>query len=137
MPIQIDPAKVQFNSLDQVDKAPVYSLLGDSSGIGSNANAVVGTVIGPASSNSTVYMATLTNPYQKRCLMTLSWSIDRVNFYPANVPIFYFNPTYNMYLWRCLTFGGCSDSTVYVGFTTQYDVANQTVYVQFALDSPT
>ena len=135
--MSIDPSKVQFSTLDQVDKIAMYSSTTDSSGggIGIGAQATIAAATAPVF-NPTVYMFNIPNPYGKRCLMTLSWSPDGVNYYPQNVPVFYFNATDLSYYWKALGFGGCSDSTIYFGVTTQY-TSSQTIYFQFALDSPT
>lgn len=119
----LDVTKVRFETINDVDKI-AYSAAGSLT-----ANAA-----SPPLSNVTT--ATIANPYGKKCLMTLSWSLDNVNFYPTNVPIFYYNASQQGYLWQALGFGGCSDSLIYLSCTSQYGSA-QTVYVQFAVDSPT
>lgn len=134
---KIDVSKIQFTTLYDVDKIPVYSTVADGQGLSANGSLAVGPVIGAASTTTSVYVATVANPYGRKCLPTMSWSIDGVNYYPVNVPIFYFNPTYQEYLWQALGFVGCSDSTIYICASTQYDVGPQTMHVQFALDSPT
>jgi len=135
--MSLDPTKVQFTTVYQVDKIPVYSTKTDGQGLSSHGALAVGTVTGPASFTTSIYVGRVTNPYGRKCLMTLSWSLDDTNYYPSNVPIFYFNGTYNEYLWQALGFSGCSDSTIYICCSTQYDVAPQTMYLQLALDSPT
>lgn len=135
--MSLDPTKAQFTTTLAVDKIPVYSTKTDGQGFGGNASMSVGVVQGNANVTTTIYIATLVNPYGKRCLVTFSWSLDGVNYYPQNIPIYYFNATYQEFLWQALGFGGCSDSTVYFCCSTQYDVAPQTMYLQIALDSPT
>jgi hypothetical protein len=130
----VNLAKLNFYSGDTTDKIAVYSLTDDSSGIGKAANMDIPAADSPDSPQ--VFIASLDNPYGKKCLMTLSWSVDNVNFYPQNTPIYYYNATFAGYYWRALGFGGCSDDKIYFGCTTSYDSA-QTIYFQFALDSPT
>jgi len=130
----VDPTKVQFSSTYIVDKIAMYSTKEDGQGYTSNGNITI-----PAASGlpfADVDYITIANPYGRKCLITLSWSLDGINYYPQNVPIFYFNVAHNSYYWRALSFGGCSDSTLVLGITTQYDVGPQTIYLQFALDSP-
>lgn len=134
--INIDPSKIQMSTIYQVDKIPVYTTKDDGQGLTSHGTLAVPAVIGPAVGGS-VFVAQVANPYKRKCLPTFSWSLDDVNYYPMNVPIFYFNPTFNEYLWQALGFAGCSDTTIYLGATTQYDVGPQTMYLQLALDSPT
>lgn len=119
----LDVTKAQFETVNDVDKI-AYNASGS----------LTATAASPPS--STVTTATIPNPYGKRCLMTLSWSLDNINYYPTNVPIFYYNSGLQSYLWQALGFGGCSDSSIYLCCTTQYG-SPQTVFIQFAVDSPT
>lgn len=134
MSIIVDPTKTQFSTTYEVDKIALYSTKEDGQGYTANGSIAVG----PANSLpfAEIYYASIANPYGRKCLFTLSWSVDNINYYPQNVPLFYFNGSYNSYFWQALAFGGCSDELVYVAVTTQYTAA-QTVYLQFALDSPT
>lgn len=134
MPVADDVLKSQFISTHQVDKVALYSTMEDGLGYTARGTLAVGTPADPVFGG--VYWASVANPYGRKCLMTLSWSVDGVNFYPQNVPLFYYNATHLAYYWQALGFGGCSDSLVYLACTTQY-TADQTMYVQFALDSPT
>jgi hypothetical protein len=121
--MSLDVTKVQFETVNDVDKIAYNS-----------SGSLTAAAASPPSANVTV--ATIANPYGKRCLMTFSWSLDNVNFYPMNVPIFYYNSSNLEYQWQALGFGGCSDSLIYLCCTTQYG-SPQTIYVQFAVDSPT
>lgn len=129
----VDATKTQFSTTYEVDKIALYSTTTDGQGYTSGASITVGAAALPS---TTVFTGSVANPYGKKCLPTLCWSLDGVNFYPQNVPIFYFNATYASYFWRALAFMGCSDSTLYVGVTSQYG-SSQTIYIQLALDSPT
>lgn len=130
----VNATKTQYSSLDLVDKIPVYSTTTDAQGIGINAKQSVGPVIGTPSTDTTTYIATLDNPYGKKCLTTLSWSLDGENYLPSDEPQYYFNSDANEYLLQVLPFMACSDSTIYFMVNTSY-TADQTVYLQFALDS--
>lgn len=128
--------KIAFTSYFSNDKVAMYSTLTDSSGEGIGIGASLIATAPASAEDIQLTTASIPNPYGRRCLMTLSWSLDRINFYPMNTPIFYFNATFQEYLWQALAFGGCSDSTIYFGVDSQY-TSSQTVYFQFALDSPT
>jgi len=131
-----DVTKLQFYSEDVTDKIAVYSTNDDSSGSGIGIKGSM-TAVAPASpADIATTIATIPNPYGKRCLMTLSWSLDGVNYFPQNQPAYYYNATFASYFWQALGFGGCSDSTIYFGTDSQF-TSNQTVYFIFALDSPT
>lgn len=125
--------KVRYTTYFNADKVAVYSTKDSSSGIGAGGSLSVTAGVPP--NNSVVY-ASIPNPYGRKGLMTMSWSLDNVNYYPANVPIFYYNATFASYLWQALGFMGCSDSLIYICCTTAFGSA-QTMYVQFAMDSPT
>jgi hypothetical protein len=126
--------KVAFTTYFDVDKVAVYSSKDDGSGSGIGSGGSLAVPAGTPNTYSITY-ATVANPYGKRCLPTLSWSLDNVNYYPVNVPIFYFNATFQQYLWQALGFAGCSDDLIYLCCTNSYGSA-QTMYMQFALDSP-
>lgn len=130
----VDATKVQFYSGDVTDKIAVFSTNTDSSSNGIGIQGSMTAVAGVPSVGA-LTTANIPNPYGKRCLMTLSWSLDAVNYYPMNQPAYYYNATDASYYWQAEAFGGCSDSTIYFGVFSQY-TANQTVYFQFALDSP-
>jgi hypothetical protein len=125
--------KISFTNYFDVDKIATYSSKDDSSGIGSGGYLSV--LAGTPPTYSITY-ATIANPYEKRCLITMSWSLDNLNFYPMNVPIFYYDAGSASYLWQALGYMGCSDSLIYIACTNSYGSA-QNMYVQFALDSPT
>ena len=132
--MSVDLTKLQFDSSEAVDKIAVYSTSTDAStGALPHYKATIPAAVSPP--NSTIYTGTVSNPYGKRGLLTISWSLDTTNWYPENVPIYYFNTANNVYAWRMLVFGGCSDSTIYFGFNTQSDTSTL-VYLQFAMDIP-
>lgn len=133
--MSVDETKLQLYSGSTTDKIAVFSSKTDSSGIGTNATATIGPVVDPTDTPE-VRMFSIDNPYGKKCLMTLSWSPDGVSYYPQNQPVYYYNATFSGYYWKALGFGGCSDSKIYFGISTQYN-DTQNVYFQFALDSPT
>ena len=128
-------SNVGFTTVLELDKVAMYSVTNDASEpLLPNTRATLGAASGlPFAS---VAVASITNPYGRKCLPTLSWSPDGTNYYPMNVPVFYYNATYMQYMWQALSFAGCSDSLIYIGFTTQYN-ASQTLYIQYAFDSPT
>lgn len=126
-------SKVLYTSYFNADKIAVYSSKTDSSGIGAGGSLAVVAATPP---DNSITVATIANPYGRKCLPTMSWSLDDTNFYPMNIPIYYYNATFQEYLWQALGFMGCSDSLIYICCTTAYGSA-QTMYVQFALDSPT
>lgn len=130
----LDPTKVQYSSLDIVDKIPVYSTKTDGQGLGINGSLAVGAA--SALPSSSIFVGTVANPYGRKCLVTMSWSLDGTNYYPMNTPTFYFNATFSSYFFQALGFAGCSNSLIYIACTTQYTSA-QTMYFQIALDSPT
>lgn len=84
----------------------------------------------------TYTLQSIPNLYTKRLLTTLSWSLDNVNYYDQGVPVFYYNATDMLFGTQMQIFCGCSDSTIYFQFVSSF-TATQTVYLQFALDSPT
>lgn len=128
--------KIAYTNVFPSDKVAMYSTTTDSSGSGIGIGGSM-TAVAPSSASVTqTTIASLANPYGRKCLMTLSWSLDKLNWYPQNMPIFYFNSTDKSYYWQALAFGGCSDDTIYFGVDSQY-TSDQTIYFQFALDSPT
>lgn len=70
--------------------------------------------------------ATLENPYGRKCLITLAWSIDNVNFYPAGGYTAVSQP-YTANAW-------VSDSTIYI-YLTNSSGGTVTFYTRFALDT--
>lgn len=125
-------SKINYTSYFNADKIAVYSSKTDSSGIGADG---VLTVLPASPPDFNVSFAQIPNPYGHRCLPTMSWSLDGINYYPVNVPIFYFNTTNQEYEWQALGFMGCSDTFITICCTTQFGTT-QSMHVQFALDSP-
>lgn len=133
--MSLDPTKIQFETVDHVDKIAVYSTMLDSSGFGIGADGYLN-VNASSHDDYLVTHASIPNPYGKRCLPTMSWSLDHANYYPANVPIFFYDSVNQGYYWQALGFVGCSDSSIYLCCTSAYG-STQKMYIQFALDSPT
>lgn len=71
---------------------------------------------------------TVANPYGKKCFITLSWSIDNVNFYPAQA---YTDGT------APYTANGWVDaSNVYI-YLENFSAGTVTIYVKYILDTIT
>jgi hypothetical protein len=132
----VDVSKLQFYSEDVSDKIAMFSSNTDSSGSGIGIQGKMTAAAPSDPSQVATTIASIANPYGKKCLMTLSWSLDGISYFPQNQPAYYYNAGYSGYYWQALGFGGCSDSTIYFGVDSQY-TASQTIYFQFALDSPT
>lgn len=75
------------------------------------------------------------NPYGKRGLPHLSWSIDQVNWYSTGAQIIYFNSSLQGYVTQIAMYLVCSDSTLTFVAITGYTLP-QTIYIQFAVDNP-
>lgn len=70
--------------------------------------------------------ATLENPYGRKCFITLAWSVDNINFYPAD--------GYSAYARLYTANGWVSDSTIGI-YLENTSGGTVTFYVRFALDS--
>ena len=132
----VDATKVQFAApAYNIDKIAAYSTPTDSYpnsvGIGLSYS-----IPGSGSTFPTNTLKSITNPYGKRCFTTLSWSIDGTNFYNQGTSLFYYNGGAASIYTQMQVFCGCSDSLIYFYFSSSY-TSNQTVYLQFAVDSPT
>lgn len=68
----------------------------------------------------------IVNPYGRKCFITLAWSVDNVNFYPAEGYTAVSQP-YTANAW-------VSDSTIYI-YLTNSSGGTVTFYTRFALDS--
>jgi hypothetical protein len=119
----VDPTKTQFASAWTIDKIPAYSTPTDcyptSVGIGISYSITGGG--GPI----TYTLKTITNPYGKKCLTSMSWSEDGTNWYDQDD-----NGT-DATIVAC----GCNANNIYFFFGAQYSGA-RTIYIQFAIDSP-
>lgn len=132
----VDPTKTQFASpAFLIDKIAAYSSQTDSfpNSVGFG---ISYSIPGSGSAFPTYTLKSITNPYGKKCLPNLSWSVDGVDFYDQDAELFYFNggamAAYTQMGVQC----GCSDSTIYFFFQSSF-TSNQTVYIQFAIDSLT
>lgn len=79
---------------------------------------------------------TITNPYGKRGLPNITWSLDKVNWYPNGGQIIYFNSDHFLYMTQVAAYIACSDTTITFVVFTGY-TAPQTLYFQLAIDNPT
>lgn len=68
---------------------------------------------------------TLDNPYDAKCFITLSWSIDNTNFYPAQAVVSPSNP---------YTANGWVDATSVYIYMENFSGSTVTIYTKFALD---
>lgn len=131
--MSVDPTKTQFSTETNVDKIAAYSTQFDSDpssvGIGLNYS-----IPGSGSFLPTYTVETIPNPYGKKCLTNLSWSIDGFNYYDQDAQLVYYNGSEQQQLLQMSVSCGCSDSTIYFAFQSEY-TSNQTVYLQFAIDN--
>lgn len=81
-------------------------------------------------------LETIPNPYGSALLTNLSWSVDSADYYDQDCQLWYYNSTLQQLTLQMGVSCGCSDDTIYFFFQTQY-TGTQTVYLQFAVDSPT
>ncbi len=135
----VNPTKVQFATpAFTVDKIAAYANnLGNSFPASIPTNISYSGIPGSGNNASTTYTTkTLPNPYGKRLLTTFSWSVDGANYYDQGAQLYYFSSFNQQWLVQMQAYCGCSDSTIYFSFGSQY-TANQTVYIQFAVDSTT
>lgn len=130
----IDQTKVQFASpAYNIDKISSYSIVTDS--FPSSVPSALSYSI-PAALAGVYTLQSMANPYGKRCIPNVSFSLDGVSFYDQGTSVPYYNATSKQLQVQMRVNGGCSDSTIYLAFYSEY-TATQTVYVQFAMDSPT
>ena len=80
-----------------------------------------------ATSSST---KTVANPYGAKAFITLAWSVDGTNYYPANATIS------TNYVTQYTANGSCSDSTVYI-YLENNTGGSITFYIKFVLDTIT
>jgi hypothetical protein len=130
-----DPTQTQFASEYVVDKIATWSSTLDSapSNVGIN---ISYTIPGSASPFPTNSIRSVMNPYDKKCLTNLSWSVDGVNYYDQDTTLDYYNATNQEMFTQMQVTCGCSNSTIYFFFQSSY-TSTQTVYLQYAIDSPT
>jgi hypothetical protein len=133
--MSVDPTKVQLAApafdidkiaaySSQVDSSPAsvptsvsYSIPGGYPGLGYN-------------------LATIPNPYGKKCLTNMSWSVDGADYYDQDDQLQYYNATQQSMLIQMQVFCGCDNNTIYFFFQNTY-TSTQTVYIIFAIDSIT
>lgn len=126
--------QVQFSSEFNVDKIQTWSSAVDSSGIGAGFHLTV-----PANTSlPTLLEATgsLSNPYGKKGLPTITWSLDQQNWYPTGGQIIYFDPVHAQYTTQVAVYMAVTNSLITFVVTTGLN-APQTIYLQFAVDNPT
>lgn len=123
--MSVDPTKTQFAApAFIIDKIPVYSTPTDcypsSVGIGLSYSITGG-------GGSPAYtLESITNPYGIKCLTSLSWSEDGLNWYDQD------DTGTDATNVSC----GCNATTIYFFFEAQF-TGTKTIYVQFAIDSIT
>lgn len=133
----VDDSKLAFYSGYPIDKIFAYTIIADSFPSGTLTKNLSATIpAGLSLPDETTFVATLPNPYGKRGLVTLSWSFDGINYVPQNTQIQYFNNTFASFLTQMTCAGGCDDNLITILATTAY-TAPQTIYFQFAVDTPT
>lgn len=103
--------KVKYNTVFQSDKI-VYE--------GTYSQSIAG--------GGTTATITLANPYGAKCFITLAWSIDNVNFYPAQAYTAASAP---------YTANGWVDATSIYIYMENYSGGTVTIYTKFALDTIT
>ena len=128
-----DDTKLQFYSGLVADKIAAYSMTADSSPP-TVSSAISYSIPGSGLSIPDFTLNSLANPYGKKCLTTLIWSLDNVNWYDQDDSLGYVNGAAGFQV-KMQVSCGCSDSTIYFFFQSSY-TSTQTVYIQFALDSP-
>lgn len=132
----VDPTKVQFAApAFNIDKIAAYSTATDSSP-NSVSNGISYSIPGSGGITPTYTLQSIPNPYGKKCLPNLSWSVDGVDYYDQDAELFYFNNSLNSALVQMGVQCGCSDSTIYFFFQSSF-TSNQTVHIQFSIDSLT
>lgn len=109
--LQTNANKVRFTSLFPTDKI-VYE----------------GTFSRSVAGGGTEVTSEITNPYGIKAFITLAWSIDGTNYYPAQA---YTSPT------APYTANGWVDANKIYIYMENYSGGTVTFYVKFALDSIT
>jgi hypothetical protein len=129
-----DPTKINFYSGFPIDKITAYS-----STTGSSPSSVpvnISYSIAGDPTNGVFVIESIANPYGKKCLTNLSWSVDGINYYDQDAQLQYYNASQHLNLTQMQVQCGCSDANIYFSFTSFY-TSTQTVYLQFAIDSIT
>jgi hypothetical protein len=130
----IDVSQVQFSSEFTIDKIQSWSSTTDASeGLAAHYTFTI-----PADSilpDLAAGTGSITNPYGRRGLPTVTWSIDQVNWYPTGGQILYYNGTFASYFTQIAVYLVTTDSQITFVVTTGY-TSSQQVYVQFAVDNP-
>lgn len=123
--MSLDRSKVQFFSGDTIDKIVAYSSKTDSSSPSIPIDITY--TVGAGGPLTPVFLLkSIPNPYGKRCIPNLSWSLDGLNYYDQiDQP----NATTQVSV-VC----GCSDTTIYFYIQNQ-STSSQTVHIQFAIDT--
>lgn len=124
--MSLNGALVYFASQYPIDKIFAYSSITDSfpSTIPTN----ISYAIAASAGGGTFLTKTITNPYGKAGIVTLSFSIDGSAYYEQTD-----QPNFNT---QVSCFGSCSSSTVSFHMQNQ-SASPQTIYIQFAAVSLT
>ena len=132
----VDLSKLQFVApLYPVDKIAVYSSSTSASNNDIAGAGLAYSILGSSTTSTTLTtVQTIKNPYGRKCLTNAVFSLNGTNWYDQNTALEYYNSTERSPGLRMSMFCGCSDSTIYFVFNSQY-TSTQTVYVQFAVDS--
>ena len=122
---------IQFASEYPIDKIAAYSSLSDVYPASVPAN-ISYSITGSGTSSPSYTLKSIANPYGKRCLPSLTWSLDGTNWYDQDDVLIDTSTLFIKMQVSC----GCSDSTIYFFFVSSF-AGTQTVNIQFAVDSPT
>jgi len=76
--------------------------------------------------DSTTPTQTVTNPLGAKCFVTLAWSVDGSNYYPAQAIVSPSNP---------YTANGWADATTVYIYMENFSGSTQTFYIKYALDT--
>jgi hypothetical protein len=128
-------ADAQFGSDFVIDKIQSWSTPSDASP-GLLAGYKITVPADPSIPTVVAGAGSITNPYGKRGLPTVTWSIDQTNWYPNGGQILYYNAANAEYITQVASYITCSDTTITFVIYTGYTAA-QTVYFQLAIDNPT
>ena len=121
-----DNSKLQFYSGNVIDKIASYSSKIDSSSasIATNISYPIGASLG----GGTFLKESIANPYGVAGFVTLSFSVDGVNYYEQTD-----QPNLNI---QASCYASCTSSTIYFHMQNQ-SVSAQTIYIQYAMDTLT
>lgn len=121
----IDLSKTQFISDNTIDRI-VSIATKDTTG------SLSGTLPAGSDVDGKTYKSVLTNPSGLEAIVTLSFSLDNVNFYPATTVLTYYNSDLTENLIDLSVYAVATDSEIRTYFFTQ-NPASKTVYWNIAL----